>query len=397
VSVQVPTTKDLNDQIVDQLSGSLGQTIPILPKAFSRVLAWALAGIFVILFRYCGFIFLQLFVAHATMEETTILGKKIRPLVELGRLFGVGDPYDATRAELQISIPVLSQTGTFAAGRKWVRPETGVVYDVVAPVPLDASSVVAHIRASGDGSGNGGVGDIGNLQPGDKLALAGPDGRIAAEATVVSQLVTAADAETPDHYRGRIADHVRKRPQGGAYADYAEWAFSVPGIVNVYPYAGDPGVVDVYVEADPDTSGDPDGIPTLAQQNAVLAAINLNNLSGKATRRPVGAGVVVHPISREVFDIVVSGLNPDTPQTRDEIAQGIDEYLRSREPFIEGLSVLPRDDRITKAAVGGIVDSVASANGATVTTVELLRSSVPTPAFTLEHGQKAKLGSPSYV
>lgn len=397
MSIQVPKTKDLNEQIVGQLSGALSQTIPLLPKAFARVLAWALAGILVILYRYCGFIWLQLYVAHASMEETTINGKKVRPLVELGRLFGVGDPYDATRAELSVSVAVLSQTGTVAAGRKWVRPETGVIYDVVAAVPLDATTATLHLRASGDGEGNGGVGDVGNLQPGDKLVLAGPDGRISSESVVVSQIVTAADAETPEHYRRRILDKVQKRPQGGAYADYVDWAFSVPGIVNVYPYAGLPGVVEVYVESDPDVSGDPDGLATVAQQNAVFAAINLNNVSGKATRRPVSAGVIVHSISRQAFDLRVSGLNPDRPQTRVEIENGVNEHLRSREPFIDGLSLLPRDDRITKAALGGIVDAIASANGATVTAVELLLGGTPIPAYTLDHGRKAKLGATTYV
>ncbi len=397
MSVQVPTTQDLNDQIISDFGGSLGQTIPILPKAFVRVLAWLLAGLVVMLYRYSGFIFLQLFVAHATMDEVTINGKKLRPLVELGRLFGVGDPYDATRAELSVTVPVVNQTGSIEAGRKWVRSETGVIYDVVSAVPLDAATVTLHLRASGDGSGNGGVGDVGNLQPGDKLALAGPDGRIGSEATVVAQKLTAADAESPAHYRSRILARVQRRPQGGAYADYRDWGLTVPGIVNIYPYAGAPGVVDVYAEADPDSSGSADGVPTNPQLAAVDDAIQLDGTSGKATRRPVGAAVRVLPITRLAFDVEISGLDPDDADTRAEIDSGLDEHLRSCEHFIEGLSVLPRRDRITTTALGGIVESIVSARGATVTTVKMSLSGTPYPAYTLSAGQKAKLGSSTYV
>jgi uncharacterized phage protein gp47/JayE len=388
----IPTTSELNETIIGQLQGALGQTIPLLPKSFARVLARVLAGVFVLIFRYCGFIFLQLFVAHATMAETTVNGKKIRPLVELGRLFGVGDPYDATRAELSVTVPVLTQTGSFPAGRKFVRTETGVIYDVVSAVPLNASVVTLHLRASGDGNGTGGVGDVGNLQPNDTLALAGSDARIGSEATVVSQLLTAADAETTENYRARILQRVQRRPQGGAYADYQQWGEEVPGIVNVYPYAGViPGTVEVYVEASVESSGSADGFPTLAQKDAVKASIEMNE-EGIATRRPVNAALLVDSITRTAFALEVSGLTPDTFENREAIEASVDEYLRAREPFIVGLSSLPRNDRVTQAGVSGIVDTVVAAQGATVTTVTL----VPGPAYTLGHGEKAKLGPVSY-
>ncbi len=82
----VPTTAALRDTIVAQIAGSISQTIPLLPKAFTRVLAAVLAAAIVIVYKYASWQFLQLFVAHATDKETEINGKKIRPLVEWGRL-----------------------------------------------------------------------------------------------------------------------------------------------------------------------------------------------------------------------------------------------------------------------------------------------------------------------
>jgi uncharacterized phage protein gp47/JayE len=388
----VPTTAALRDTIVAQLSGSISQSVPLLPKAFTRVLAAVLAAAIVIVYKYAGWIFLQLFVAHATDKETEISGKKVRPLVEWGRLIGVGDPNPASRAELLVAVTVLTQDGDLAAGLQLVRTETQFIYTVVSSVPLDAATVQVTIRAESSPDNGDGSGDLGNLQPGDKLSFINPPAKVAREVTVVSQIVTASDAEETEAYRSRIFRRFQRRPQGGAYADYEAWGSEVPGIVAVYPYTGLlPGEVDVFVEAN--TDEDPDGIPTQPQLDAVAAAIELSNDDGKATRRPANAAVNVLPITRVSFDIEVSGLQPDTPATRQAIQDGVDEHLREREPFIVGLSSLPRRDRITLAAISGIVDSIASANGASVSAVRV----TPGQAYTLDRGQKAKRGSTTFI
>ncbi len=393
MSLDTPTTRDLSDQIIAQLEASLSQTIPILPKAFARVLAWVLAGAIVLVYKYAGFIFLQLFVAHASADETTINGKTIRPLVEWGRLVGVGDPDPATNAELVIAVTVTNQIGELPSGASLLYAPTRVVYQTIAVVALDAATVQVTMRAVSDDAGGDGSGDIGNLQPGDVVSFAQTQANVAANCTVVSQSVTAADAEDVEVYRARIVRRMQRRPQGGAYADYQSWGEEVEGILHVYPYAGTlPGTVEIYVEATEESSGDPDGIPTAPQLADVEDSLTLD-VSGLASRRPVGAALIVAAITRSSFDVEISGLSPDTADNRSAIEDGIDEYLRSREPFIVGLSVLPRDDRVTAAAVSGIVDSIVSALGATVTTVEL----DPGPAYTLGPGEKAKLGSTTYV
>jgi uncharacterized phage protein gp47/JayE len=389
MSLATPTTRTLSDQIVAQIAASLSQSVPLLPKAFVRVLAWALAGAIVLVYKYAGFIFLQMFVAHASSQETTVNGKTLIPLVEWGVLLGVGRPNAATKAELLIAVSVTDQTGSLPAGTQLLYAPTRVVYVTTADVAKDAPTIQVTIRAASDDQGGDGSGDIGNLQPDDVVSFASTPAGVATDAVVVSQSVTAADAEDSEVYRQRVIKFVQRRPQGGAYADYQSWGEGVEGIVHVYPYTGDPGEVDVYVQATEESSGDPDGIPTGAQLIAVAEAIELEE-SGLATRRPVGAAVNVLPISLEEFEVTISGLDPDEQATRDAIEDGLDEYLRSREPFIVGLSVLPRDDRITEAAVSGIVDTIVSALGATVTTVELS----PGPAYTLGPGEKARLVTP---
>lgn len=398
MSLSTPTTAEIADTILAQVEGSLSQTVPLLPKAVLRVLAKVLAGAYTLVYKYAGFIFLQMFVTHASMRETVINGRTVRPLVEWGRLVGIGDPTPATRAELLIEITVEVQTGSLPAGSQLLFPSTGVVYLTTAAVALDAATKQVTIRASSDQQGGGGEGSIGNLEPGDVVSFASPLPNVARDAVVISQSVTGADAELEDAYRGRVLRRFQRRPQGGAYADYQAWGEEVAGIINVYPYTGAPGEVDVYVEATAASSGDPDGIPTAAQIDAVADSIELDQ-DGLASRRPANAAVNVLAISRVAFDVTIGGLSVPASTGLDEatveaaIEAAIDEYLRAREPFIVGLSFLPRRDRITQSAVAGIADETASTLGATITTVELFLGGVDTPAYTLGNGEKAKLGA----
>lgn len=401
MSLAVPTTQDIADNIVAQLEGSLSQTIPLLPKAFTRVLAKALGAVFVLLYKYAGFILLQAFVRHATMAATTVNGKVIQPLLEWGRTIGVPDPEPALRTEVVILVDVLVQTGSLRAGAKLVNPPTGVIYKVVADVALNAAIIYPSVIAISDPSGGDGSGTIGNVLPGANLEFASPVDNVKRTVLVTTVVTSGVDAESTEAYRGRVLQKFQKRPQGGAYADYQQWGEEVPGIVAVYPYAAaDPGIIDLYVEATEESSGSPDGVPTTDQLDAVIASCNLDE-AGRATRRPVNAALRRFPIIRTGFDVVVSGLELNDGgrlgAVQDAIEQAADEYLRSREPYILGLSVPPRRDRITRAAVSGIIDSIVSAELGAVTSVEVQVSSNDVAAYALIQGEKAKLGSVSYV
>lgn len=390
MSLTTPTTKEISDNIIAQLEASLNQTIPLLPKAFNRVLARALAGIFILLYKYAGFMFLQMFVRTASMDWTVINGRPIRPLVEWGRLIGVGDPIPATAAELTIAITVEAQGGTLPAGSQLLNINSGVTYITAAAVALDGPVVAATVCAVADQAGA-----IGNLEPGDTISFANPLYGVARIASVVSQVITGADAETVDSYRQRILDRFQKRPQGGAYADYEMWGEEVAGIRNIYPYTGTrPGEVEIYAEA---TEG-VDGYPTSAQLTAVYNSINLD-VEGRATRRPAGSLVRVYSIRRTAFDVTVTGLaGADVPGMEAGITSALTEYFLAAEPYIAGLTVPPRRDKIYKMSVAGIVDSVVRAFGGSVDDVDIYRDEmlVATP-YMLGIGEKAKLGTVEFL
>lgn len=401
--IQPRSTQALSDDITAQLSAQFSQTIPLLPKSFSRVLAKIFSGVFVMLYKYAGFIFLQVMVRYASAQTTEIAGEKVRPLVELGRLFGVADPVAATPAQLTVSIPVFDQTGILKAGTKLLRSDTGVVYSTLDSVDLNAPVIQVPAIAAGEETGGTGAGEIGNLPPGSALLVLSAPDEISDEASVVSLDVPGVSAESADAYRTRIFTRVQAIPEGGAPSHYRKWALTVDGIVAAYPTkSSNPGEVDVYVEASEASSGSPDGIPTGAQLAAVAAYINeVDPVSGQPKRRPANDAVNVLPITRTAFDVEVGRLVADGKQLNAEAAinQGVDEYLRSREPFIVGLSVLPRDDRITATAVGGVVDDIISSLGGTVETVKLKLNGSEIDEYTLTAGEKAKLknGEASFV
>jgi len=396
--LQTPTTQDINDNIIAQLEATLNQTIPLLPKSFMRVLAKTLAGVFILLYKYGGFMFLQIFVSKASARETDINGQILSPLVEWGRLIGVGDPAPATQAELLIDVTVENQTGTLPSGSQLTGPTNGVTYITIGAVSLSASTVFVLVRAVADQAGGSGAGVVGNLDPGATLNFANPLANVNRVATVTAQTVTGADGESTAAYRQRVLDRFQKRPQGGALADYELWAEEPAGILNAYPYTSDcPGQVDVYIEATVASSGNADGIPTTAQLQEALDSIE-TDVSGVPTRRPANALVNTFPITRSAFDVLVSGLVVADPvQVQADIQAAVTQYFLDREPFIVGLSVLPRKDRVTASAVGGLIEDIVSAAGGIFSAATITKDLQTITVYFLGIGEKAKAGTITFV
>lgn len=400
MSLQTPTTAEISDNIIAQLESAFGQTVSLLPKSFLRVLSKALAAVFIILYKYGGFVSLQMFVETASINSTMINGVAVSPLIEWGRLIGVGDPVSATNAELIIDVTVETETGSLPSGSQLISSTNGVTYITVGAVLLDAPTVQATIKAVSDQAGGGGAGAIGNLAPGDIVSFANPLANVARDAVVDSQTVTGADAEPTEEYRQRVIDRFQKEPQGGAYADYETWGEAVAGIHAIYPYTGAlPGHVDVYVEATVASFGDPDGIPTAAQLQAVADSIEKDE-NGMATRRPAGAFVNTLPITRTGFDTIVTGLAVDNAAVvQSDITEALTQFFFDADPFVDGLTIPPRMDRITRSALIGLVEDIVTAASGTFTTVNFSVTGVGLflELHTLGEGEEAKLNSNSFV
>jgi uncharacterized phage protein gp47/JayE len=394
---RTPKTSELKNTIIDQLQAAFNQRIPLLPQSFNRVLSAVLAGVFVTLYKYAGVLALQYFPRFATNAWTTINGKRFQPLTEWGRLIGEGDPTPATRAEFTITITVNNQTGSIPSGEQLTNTDNGVIYLLIGTVVLDAATKTATIRAEADQSGGTGAGAIGNMAVGATVSFVNPLPNVEQNAVVTSQDVVGVDGETDEAYRARVVDRFQRRPQGGAAADYNQWGRGVEGVVDTYPYTGDPGEVDLYSEATPESSGSEDGFPTSAQLTAVFNATQLDD-AGLATRRPIDAFVNSYSILRDSFDVEVTGLSgTDLTTTEAKITEGVEQYFKDRAPHISGLTPLPRRDRVSTPEVSGVVANVASAYGATFTSVIVKESAVSIQLWQLGVGTKAKAASVTYL
>lgn len=391
MSLETPTLQEINNNIISQLEQSLAQSIPLLPKAFLRVLAKVLAAVFIILYKYCGFIFLQMFISSASSTETTILGKSVTPLVEWGNLIGIGPPIPATNAELFISVTVINQVGNLPAGTTLRSNNNNFIYSTLSTVSLDEPTVNVNVRAISDQSGGDGSGTGGNLIPADILTFVSPIANVERNAVVLSQTVTGANQEDPEIYRQRVLTRFQQVPQGGAYSDYRIWGLTTPGIVNIYPYTGNrPGEVDVYAEATEASSGSPDGIPTPAQLLEVFNNIELDQ-DGLATRRPANAFVNTYAIKRLAFEVDISGVTaPNVGDAKVLITDALKSYFSQREPFISGLDSLPRLDRITSISVAAIIEDILDSVGGSFDSLQVKLGAGTVSEYILGQGEKAK-------
>lgn len=423
------TAQEISDAIIAQLESSLSTTIPLLPKAFCRVLAKVLGGVFVLLYQFAGFILLQVFVKTASNEPISVGGITITPLALWGSLVGVFQKL-GQRAEYTVEITVLVTGGTLPSGTRIVNPATEMVYLTIGDVSLSSSTVTADIRATE-------VGILGNVDVGTILNFVSPPSAVEKDVEVTVELVVGTDKETTEDYRERVLERYAARPQGGAYADYRDWAEEVEGVKNAYPYSGwydasastDPwppgspmlaaGQVFIFIESSSHADGvppplGPGGRPPTPETGGLLQDVFDHieaDETGLASRRNINAYIRVYPIhaepwtwttgGRTLFDVEIEGLASveDEAAVQTAIEDGLTDYFLDKEPYITGLSILPRRDIISNMTAGAVVGQIAASYGGTVISVSLSVSAVPIPdgIYYLQEGEKAKIGTVTWI
>jgi uncharacterized phage protein gp47/JayE len=387
---------EIADEIIAQMATSLNTTIPLLPKSFCRVLAKALGGVFVLLYEFAGWNLLQMFVKTASNKPVNFNGQTINPLQAHGELVGI---YQKTgqRAERTVEISVLTQGGTIVSGERIANPDTQMIYVVVGNVSLNAPTVYATIRATRPGV-------LGNVDLGTELYFVSPPDAVEKEVTVSADGTAGVDPETTEAYRERVLERWLARPQGGAYADYKNWAEEVTGVRNAYPYSAwehpdipnsRAGQVFVFIESD-DT---PDGEPLPAGLADDVKDHIEGDGGGLSNRRNINAEVRVLGITRTAFDVEISQITTDSPETTEAaktaIEDGLTEFFYDREPGGQvGYTVLPpKKDVVSKMEIGGIVSRIAAGYNGSIGSISISTGGVDVEIYPLQEGEKAKLGT----
>jgi uncharacterized phage protein gp47/JayE len=389
------TIAEIRDLLASAFQQEFNGVLRILPRSFIKIFATVIAGIFIVLYKMIGWVFLQLYPETAYWKEVSILGFKIRPLVKWGVLWGVGLPRQGTQWKGKILAEVVDQNTLLKAGTQLKSNLTGKIYLTDSLAALEDETAVIGIICNDTGT-------AGSLAVGDILNFVSPLGNVKKAALVTEITADGTDAETEGDYRYRVVNRYRMQPQGGALADYRMWASEVAGVLNTYPYndADSPAGVILYVSGNPAVF--PDRIPSAALLVQVGDACTYNPETGKATRKPVTAILDpdndrtygnIHPVSIIDFDIYISGFSGILASDFAGIVRpAIEDYFLGREPYIRGLS----DDNykintVSRNNISSTVDQIALSVKSEFETVSMTQEENQEAAYTLGRGELARL------
>jgi uncharacterized phage protein gp47/JayE len=391
------TIGDIRDLITDSLQTKFNIVFRMLPKSFARVIATVFAGVYIVLYKQIGWVFLQLFPETACWNDVNILGFIVRPLVKWGNLIGVGDPKTGTQWRGVITVNVTTIAGTLVAGTQLKSDITGKLYITEESFPLDADTVNVPLICAENGT-------AGSLDAGDILSFANPLGNVQKTAAVTFVVEYPRDDETESEYRARVVSRFRNPPLGGALSDYRRWASDVAGVLNTYPYkdTDSPSGVLIYVAGTPSLF--PDRIPSTDLLVQVGEACTYDPETGAASRKPMtavidplynGTYTNVRPVSIVSFNVYVEGVTGIPVEDFAEVVRpAIENYYLGREPYIRGLS---DDNNVTKIVsknnVSSVVDQAAISVKAEFESVTMQMGTDIIAVYTLGQGELAKLNN----
>jgi uncharacterized phage protein gp47/JayE len=160
----------------------------------------------------------------------------------------------------------------------------------------------------------------GNAEPETAVSLMTTADGVAVRGTVAYPgLAGGADRQSESLLLQAVLQRIQQPPHGGAGFDYVRWAFEVPGVTRAWVYPLQLGAGSVVVRFMMDEVRAPVGIPL--DGDVQLVATHIDEV------RPVTAVVyVTAPVAYPV-DIEITALDPDTPEIRAAIAEGLEQML----------------------------------------------------------------------
>lgn len=339
----IPTTVQVRDQIIGYVEARLNQKIPLISRAYVRVVASAVAGVIVLSYRFVDWCLKQ--TQPATCNEF-FLG-----------LFSTR--YGVTRGAAVAAQLRLDATGTegsdIDAKTLWVTPD-GVVYQQQALVTIVsgvASPVVTCLT----------LGASGNLADGAALSLVSPVAGIDADAVVDTSgtVIEGVDRESVAQWRAEVMNRIRYRPQGGAIPDYVIWALEVPGIVKAFVKSPAPGDVNVYPLIDVTGTARVPGAPKIAEVEAYLT---------DPVRKPLGANVYTLAATERTCATTITGAtingSPLSASQKQAVQDAVDAALYAAYPRQYPDQPAPTDTVSTAVAWGSLYSIGATATAVTI-------------------------------
>lgn len=371
----IPTPAEIKDRIVADLNNKLNQTTPALPKAFNNVLAGALAGVIVLLYRAITWVYRQIFPQTADDASLRLLGAIVNVF-----------PLSAVFAVIECDVP--GDNGYTPPEGTLFRSASSVVYKITSTEVIAGGSATVQMTAQESG-------ESGNLPDGSELSIVSPDPQLTGTATINSTITSGDDAESDDSFRTRVISEYQKRKTGGAPADYEAWGLEAPNFDWISPLDSPTtaGIVQVYGRVDNQT----DGIPTGTQLDELELYLTTDPDTGLRTRHPIGPPVETIAITRRVFDVEIFIQN-GTTQLESDITDAVIEYIANQQPFNEAINTI-RIDTISEGGIADVGNDIANPQGATVTAVTLtdVDTSTAIQSYQLFGGEFGKAGTITFT
>lgn len=250
----------------------------------------------------------------------------------------------------------------------------GVQYASTADATVSGGgTAVVSATANADASGQAGA--FGNCITGTVMNLGTAIAGVQSGGSVTADFTGGADLETDDSLRSRMLAAYQQVPQGGAIADYIQWATAVPGVTRAWcnPTGFGAGTVVVYTMWDQSESihaGFPqgtDGVATLETRASPATGDQLTVANHIYPLRPATALVYsVAPIASPI-NFTISGLSGSSSATKALIASTIDGVLYLNGTATGGTIALSLIESAV-AAIAGTTGFVITTPGGNVTT-----------------------------
>jgi uncharacterized phage protein gp47/JayE len=306
MSVTIPSITTIRDQIVSDITTRIGASVPILPKAFIRVLATALAGVLALLYRMAGWTYRQIFAQTADDAALALIGEQygiIRTPAVAAKLTATATGTDGT------NIPA----GTF-----WTL--LGLIYTQDALQVIAGGTATIALTCLTAGA-------AGNINTGLAISVVSPIAGMTSTATIASTATSGVDIEALADYRARVITRMQNKPQGGAAADYVGWALEVAGIVKAFAFRTAVGYVTIYP------------LQTVTGSSRVPVAGKITEVQtyvGDLARRPLCANVLASAMTERTVGLTITGLSPSDATTKANIVAAITAYLYAAYPAVHG-------------------------------------------------------------
>lgn len=229
----IKTIKEISDSFMANytvLRVKYSDTTPLLKKSFIKTLGYAIAGVAATIWQLAVWIYKQIFPQTCELPALKLWGSLI------GVEYNEGQSTNLTILLNDVTASYL------VSGTVYKDLTSGLIYKTISQVNAENGKIKTTVECST-------AGEVGNIPVGTVLTIANPLDGIPSTATVEEIKIEGTEDEEVETYRKRVLYGFRKKSESGSPLDYYNWALEVSGIVDVFPYLLNEGIMTLFVVA----------------------------------------------------------------------------------------------------------------------------------------------------